>query len=367
MDRDNIIIKAGLLGIIVNIFLAIFKLIIGIISNSIAIILDAVNNFSDTLSSIITIIGTKLASKKPDKEHPFGHGRIEYITSTIIAIIVFIAGITALKESIEKTIHPVKANYTVYSLIIIAVAIVVKLVFGNYIKKTGKKISSKSLIATGIDSIYDSVLSLSTLITALISIIANISLEGPLSIIISLIILKSSINIIKDTIDDIIGSRIDSNLAKDLKNFINTFNNVYGTYDLNLANYGPNTLIGSAHIEIPDKMTAKDIHMLTKEISYKVFEKFGIILTIGIYASNDSDQDGKEVKKELKNIIKEYKHVLQIHGFYLDKKTDTIYFDMVIDFEEESPTRLRKEIIKKLQNKYPKYKYIVVIDADISD
>ena len=367
MNREKIIIKAGLLGIVVNVLLAVFKLIIGIITNSIAITLDAINNFSDTLSSIITIIGTKLASKRPDKEHPFGHGRIEYIASTIIAIIVFIAGITALKESIEKTIHPVKANYTTYSLIIIIIAIIVKLTFGKYIKKTGESINSKSLIATGIDSIYDSVLSLSTLITAIISITANISLEGPLGIIISLIILKSSINIIKDTIDDIIGTRIDSKLAKDLKKFINTFDNVYGTYDLNLNNYGPNTLIGSAHIEIPDKMTAKEIHMLTKEISYKVFEKFGIILTVGIYASNDSDKDGKEIKEELKNIVKEHEHILQVHGFYLDKKTNTVYFDIVIDFEEDNPSKLRKEIIKKLKEKYPKYKYIVVIDADISD
>ena len=366
MNREKTMIRAGILGIVVNVTLSTFKLIIGIIANSIAIILDAVNNISDTLSSIITIIGTKLAAKKPDKEHPFGHGRIEYITSTIIAIIVFIAGIMALKESIEKTIQPVQANYTKYSLIIIIVAIIVKIIYGNYIKKLGQSINSKGLIATGIDSIYDSVLTLSTLITAIISLTTHIYLEGPIGILISLFILKSSFDIIKDTIDDIIGTRIDSKLSKDIKKFINNFEEVNGTYDLNLANYGPNTLIGSAHIEISDKMTAKEIHKLTKEIAYKVFEKFGIILTVGIYA-NSNDKESKAIKKELSHLIKEYPSILQIHGFYLDKTTNTVYFDLVIDFNEENPTKLRKEIVRKLGKKYPKYKYIVVIDADLSD
>ena len=366
MNRNKTIINAGYLGIIVNILLATFKLIIGIITNSIAITSDAINNYSDTLSSIINIIGMKLASKKPDKEHPFGHGRIEYITSTTIALIVFIAGIFALKESINKTINPVTVKYTTYSLIAVIIAIIVKIVYGSYIRNLGYKMNSKGLIATGIDSIYDSVLTLSTLITAIISMTTNIYLEGPIGILISLFIIKSSIHIIRYTIDDMIGTRIDSNLSKSIKDYITSFENVAGTYDLNIANYGPNTLIGSANIEIPDKMTAKEIHMLTKEISYRVYEKYGIMLTLGIYA-NSNDKEGLNIKKELEKIIKEYPNILQIHGFYLNKKTNTIYFDLVVDFNEEKPGQLRKEIVKELRKKYPKYNYIVVIDADLSD
>ncbi len=366
MSRNKVIIKASFIGIFVNVLLVIFKIIIGLITNSIAIILDAVNNFSDTLSSIITIIGTKLASKKPDKEHPFGHGRIEYITSTIVAIIVFIAGIMALKESISKTINPVTPKYTTYSLIVIIVAILVKIIYGSYIKKLGHSINSKGLIATGIDSLYDSILTLTTLITALISIYTHVFLEGPLGILISLIIIRSSIHIIMYTIDDMIGTRIDSNLSKSIKKYINSFDNVFGAYDLNLTNYGPDTLIGSINIEVPDKMTAKEIHLLTKEISYKVFEKFGIILTLGIYASSN-DKESLVVKKELDSLVKDYPSILQVHGFYLDKKTSTVYFDIVIDFKEESPVKVRKSLTKDLSSKFPNYKYIVVVDSDLSD
>ncbi len=366
MNRNKIIIKSSILGIIVNIILVIFKVIIGLITNSIAIILDAINNFSDSLSSIITIIGTKLASRKPDKEHPFGHGRIEYITSTIVAIIVFIAGILALKESISKTIKPVTPKYTTYSLLVIVVAIIIKIIYGSYIKKTGQKINSKGLIATGIDSLYDSILTLTTLITALISIYTNVFLEGPLGIVISLIIIRSSIHIIKDTVDDMIGTRIDSTLSKNIKKFISNFDKVNGAYDLNLTNYGPDTLIGSVNIEVPENMPAKEIHMLSKEISYRVFEKFGIILTIGIYASS-SDKESLSIKKELESLVKNYPTILQIHGFYLDKKTSTVYFDIVLDFSEDNPSKVRKSLMKELSSKFPNYKYIIVLDSDLSD
>ena len=143
MDRDKIIIKTSIKGTVVNIILVIFKAIVGLIANSIAIVLDAVNNLSDALSSIITIIGTKLAGKAPDKEHPYGHGRIEYIASAIIALIVMLAGLTAIKESAEKIINPEEANYSIASLVIIAVAVVVKFVFGRYVKGIGKKINSR--------------------------------------------------------------------------------------------------------------------------------------------------------------------------------------------------------------------------------
>ena len=367
MNRNKAIIKTGVLGIIMNITLVIFKTIVGIATNSIAIVLDAVNNFSDILSASISIIGTKLASKKADKEHPFGHGRIEYIASTIIAMIIFMAGVTALKEAIQKTIFPVETKYSNYSLIIISVAIIVKVLYGWYAKHIGNKVHAKILVVTGIDATFDAGLSSATLIAALLKIFYNVALEGPIGILISLIILKSSITILKDTFDDVIVTIIDSELSKRIKSFINDFDNVYGTYDLNLTNYGHDNMIGSAHIEIPEKMTAKEIHMLTKEISYKVFEKFGIILTIGIYATNDNDKEVKKIKTELETVIKKYPNIIQIHGFYLNKKVNTIYFDIVVDFQEENPSKLRKQIIQELKDKYPNYKYIVVIDADLSD
>lgn len=366
MEREKKIIETSIQGILVNVFLVIFKAIIGIIVNSIAIILDALNNFTDAISSIITIIGTKLANKAPDKEHPFGHGRIEYFTSAIISAIVLIAGVTAIKESVEKIINPVESNYSIISLIIIAVAVIVKFVFGKHVKKVGKKYNSQSLVASGQDAFMDSILSLTTLIAAIINYFGHISLEGYLGVIIGIVIIKSAIEILKETIDDIIGQRADKELAKKIKDEVCSYNEVQGAYDLTLHNYGPLKTIATVHIQVRDDMTANEIHTLTREMTIKIFEKYGIITTIGIYAANDKG-DFADIKKELLNIIKQYNDIKQVHGFYVDKKNKKIYFDLIIDFECANPENIKEDVIKSLKEKYSQFEYNVILDSDFSD
>lgn len=364
--REKQIVKVSILGIVVNIILVIFKGIIGLITNSIAIILDAVNNLSDALSSVITIVGTFLAGKKPDKKHPFGYGRIEYFSSVIIALIVLIAGLSAFKESFSDIINPTKSNYSIISLIIIVVAVLVKFFFGMYVKKEGVKFNSNSLIASGTDAISDSFLSASTLLAAIISLLFNISLEGYLGVIISLFILKSAIEILKDTINDMIGIRVDSSLSKELKQTILSNEGVLGVYDLTFHSYGPNKIIATAHIGVDDDMKALIIHRLTRKITVEVYEKYGIILTIGIYASNDKGKY-KEIKKYLNDIIKEYKTIIEVHGFYVDEESSNISFDLIFDFKEREIEKIIEEIKDKLTTKYPEYSYSVIIDTDFSD
>ena len=351
MERDKKIIKISILGIIVNLILVAFKAVVGFVTNSIAIILDAVNNLSDVLSSVITIIGTKLSGKRPDKEHPYGHGRIEYLASVIIALIVLIAGITAFKESLEKILNPEEANYTVASLIIIVVAVFVKFFFGRYVKTEGEKLNSGSLIASGTDAISDSVLSLSTLIAAIVSLIWKISIEGYIGLVISIIILKSAFEILKDTINEVIGIRPDSELTQKLRQRILNNKDVFGVYDLIIHNYGPNNIIATAHIQVKDELNARQIHQITRKIALDVYNEFGIILTLGIYAANDQGEYG-EIQKYIGSILHEYKNILQIHGFYVD---------------ELEPEKIVQEIIEKLKSKYPKYDYNVIIDKDFSD
>ena len=367
MERNKVIIKTSVIGIVTNIILVVFKATVGLIVNSIAIVLDAVNNLSDAISSIITIIGTKLAGRKPDKEHPYGHGRIEYFASLIIAIIVFVAGATSGKESIEKIIHPVKADYTVISLIIIIVAVIIKFFLGRHVKKVGEKIDSQSLIASGTDAFMDAILSFSTLVAAVISLIWGISLEGYLGFIISVIIVKSSFDIIKETLNSIIGARADSELTQKLREKVNEFEEVQGVYDITLHNYGPSQIMGSLHIQVDDNMTAKEIHKLTRKIQMQIYEELGTVVTIGIYASNSSDEFYVEIKNELTKIIQKYKEIIQMHGFYVDEESKTISFDLIIDFKAESKEKIRDEVIKEIKKKYPEYNYYVILDTDISD
>ena len=365
MDRNKTIVKTSIIGIISNIFLVIFKSIIGFMVNSIAIILDAVNNLTDVLSSVITIIGTKLANKAPDKKHPYGHGRIEYFTSVIIALIIMLAGVGAIKESIEKIITPGQTDYSIISLVIVAVAVVVKFALGKHVKNVGKKVNSQSLVASGQDAFMDAVISFSTLIAAIINLIWHIGLEGYLGVIIGLFILKAAIDILKEAVHSMLGVRADGELSKDLKKKILTFKEVQGVYDLNLHNYGPSSIIASAHIQVRNDMTAEEIHILTREIEYSIFMEFGITLTIGIYAANDKGEYG-EIKKDLAKILKEYTEVLQLHGFYVDKE-DNVYFDLIIDFEVKDKEKVKNEIIEKIKEKHPKYNYNVIIDSDITD
>ena len=363
--RNKKIVKISIQGILVNVILVIFKSIIGFITNSISIILDAVNNLTDVLSSVITIIGTKIASKKPDKEHPYGHGRAEYFASIIISIIILGAGLTALNESCSKIISGTTANYDIISLILIFVGIFVKFFFGNYVKNEGKKLNSSSLVASGIDAIGDSVIASSTFVGAIISYIWHISLEGYIGVIISAMIIKTAIGILKETVDQMIGVRADSNLTKKLRKLINSYDNVLGVYDLTLHNYGPNNIIGTVHIEVKDDMKAKDIHKLTRNITIDVYNVLGIVLTVGIYSSTDSKYE--DMKKYVIKLIQQYKTILQIHAFYVEEEKNIVSFDLVFDFEEQEPDRIIEEIKGKLKEKYPKYNYVVILDKDFSD
>lgn len=366
MDRNKKIVKTSIIGIITNVVLVAFKATIGLIVNSIAIILDAVNNLTDAISSIVTIIGTKLANKQPDKKHPYGHGRIEYFTSIIIAAIVLFAGVTAIKESFLKIINPAETDYSIISLVIIAVAVLVKFFLGRYVKKVGKTVNSQSLVASGQDAFMDAVLSFSTLIAGILSYVWHFSIEGYLGIVISIFIIKAAIEMIIEAANSMLGERADSELSNRIKQRVLKFEEVQGVYDLNLHNYGPSKIIASLHIQVRNDMNAGEIHILTREIAYQIYAEFGITVTIGIYAANDKGEFGV-IKDELENIVRDYKEVLQIHGFYVDKEKSNVFFDLIIDFDAEDKKKVEEEIVSKMKEKFPEYNYNIILDPDITD
>ena len=365
MERNKKIIQTSVLGIIVNLVLVAFKAFVGLFSGSVAVILDAANNLSDALSSVITIIGTTLSAKAPDKKHPYGHGRVEYITAAIIAAIVLVTGALSLKESIEKIINPTKAEYNAAAIVIIIAAIAAKIVIGLYYKATGKKLNANVLIASGSDALSDAFLSGGTLIAAVVSLIWNITIEGWIGAVISIFIIRAGVMIIKETFDSIIGTRADPELTEKLKERLCGYENVLGCYDLALHNYGPDQIIGSAHIEVPDDMTADKIHKLTRKISADIYMEFGIILTVGIYASNNSEK-AAEIKDALMEIAKDCPGLLQVHGFYLDEESKTVTFDLVTDFKADAKA-INDKITGEIKSKYPDHEFYVVLDSDYSD
>lgn len=367
MDREKSIVKVSIVGIVVNLVLVAFKAFVGFVTGSIAVILDAVNNLSDALSSVITIIGAKLAGRAPDKEHPYGHGRIEYLSSVVIAVLVLLAGLTSFKESVDKILHPSAANYTTVSLIIIAAAVLTKYFLGRYVSLQGKKLNSQSLIASGADATFDAVLSLSTLVAAAISLLFHLSVEGYLGVIISVVILKAGMEILMESIGSIIGLRVDSDLVGRMKETICSFDHVHGAYDLTLHNYGPERIMGSVHIEVDDVLTAREIHYLTRRISAKIYQEFGIILTVGIYASNTEDDEYAAMKERLEAIAEENPDVLQVHAFYADKERHMVTFDLVVSFDADSPQAVSEAVTAQMKAEFPEYVFYPVIDTDVSD
>lgn len=366
--REKTIARVSLISILANVALAAFKAVAGLAASSISIILDAVNNLSDALSSIITIIGIKLAGKKPDKKHPYGHGRIEYISASIISAIILYAGFTALKESIVKIIHPTRPNYSNLTLIILATAILVKLLLASFVKKAGKKAMSKALEASGDDARNDALLSASVLASALVMRFFGLSLEAYVSVLISVFIIKSGIEMLKDTFDDILGARVSSNTAKAIKETVCQVPGVYGAYDLFLNDYGPKRLQGSIHIEVDDTMTAAQIDELSNKVTLEVFNKHGVILTaVGIYSRNTNDQEATAAKEKVLNILENYKDVLQMHGFYLNREVKIIKFDVIISFEAKDREVEYAQILQEVSREFPGYSVKINLDTDMSD
>lgn len=367
MKRSKKIVRISIIGIMVNLILVAFKGAVGILTGSIAIIMDAVNNLSDALSSVITIVGTKLAGKAPDKKHPYGYGRIEYISSVTIAVIILIAGFTSFRESFAKILRPEEASYTVPSLIIITASVAVKFLLGRYVKNEGEKLKSESLTASGTDAVFDSIISLSTLVAAIVSLLWHISIEGYLGVVIAVIILKSGIEILMDSLSGLIGARVDSELSVNLKEHVCEYPGVLGAYDLTLHRYGPEKIIGSVHVELPDGMTAREIHSLTRDITENVYLNYGIVLTVGIYASNTTDRLFAEMKDRLSELTKAEPEILQMHGFYIDTEKMLVSFDLIIDFKSERKDEIRNSLIGQMKQFYPEYDFSVILDSDFSD
>ncbi len=363
-NREKQITRTSIVGIIANIFLSGFKALVGLISGSIAIVLDAVNNLTDAMSSVITIVGVKLAKRKPDDEHPFGYGRVEYFSAIIISAIVIAAGAASLVESVKKIFAPEMPDYSVVTLVIVAVAIVVKLILGAYVKGQGKKYHSEALVASGADASFDAIISASTLISALITLIFKISLDGWFGAVISCFIIKAGLEMLLESLGSIIGKRPDTEVATEMKKTIAEIEGVEGAYDLVLHNYGPDSAIGTVHVEIADNLTAGEVHTLTKKIQLKVYEEYKVFMTVGIYAL---DKEHAEERKTIAALAKESEGVLGTHGIFINEEMKYISFDAVISFEVEDRKKLHNEIVSKVEKTMPGYTVELNFDTKYTD
>ena len=367
VKREHIIIQTSIIGIVVNLLLSGFKATVGLMTGSIAIILDAVNNLSDALSSVVTIAGAFLAGKRPDRKHPLGHGRIEYLSAMVVALLVLYAGFTALTESVEHILKPEAADYDTAAIVIVSVAVFVKIFLGTFFKKQGEKVDSSSLKASGKDALFDAVISVSVLASAIIFICTGLSLEAYVGVIISVFIIKAGIEILTDTASDILGRRADPTLSQTIKALLNEEEEVRGAYDLIINNYGPEKNYASVHLELPDTMTVDEVDRLTRRVQTKVYQKTGVILTgVGVYSYNTGNDEAAQIRNRVQETVLAHEFAIQMHGFYLDMEAKEMRFDVVMSFNIDHNKGV-EIICEELAGIYPDYHILIAPDVDISD
>ena len=367
MDRSQEIIRTSWIGIAANVLLAGFKAAVGILASSVAIVMDAVNNLSDALSSVITIVGTKLSQRPPDRKHPFGFGRVEYFSAIIIAVIVLSAGITSLIESVKKIFNPSEPTYTTLTLIVIVVAIAVKLILGQYVKRKGEQLKSDALIASGSDALFDAVITLATLVSAGVMLLWGFSLDGILGALISLVIIKAGIEMLASPVNELLGTSISAELTNQIKKEVSEFEGVHGVYDLILHNYGTDIQIGSLHINVYDTMSAHEIHGLTRKITMQMIERHNIVMTVGVYAIATGENRRAELQTKVMQTLAAHPEIVQVHGFYYSEQDNMLSVDVVPDISVHDDAALVSRLTSELQPLVPDMQVVIVVDHNYSE
>lgn len=360
------VVITSVVGIVVNLILGGIKVFVGLASNSIAIISDAVNNFTDSVSSLVTIITMVIVGRGATRKHPFGFGRVEYFTSMIIAALVLFAGGEFLISSVKKIISPEPTSYTWVSIVLLVVAILAKIALGFYTKSRGKKLNSPNLEASGADALSDAIITSVTLIGALISIFTDIVIDGFIGALVSIFVLKAGFEIMLGVVGELLGKRPDEELAEEIMEEIRHYDGIVGAYDLILHNYGPNVYIGNVNVELDESISIRDAYEIIHPLNVELFNKYGVFFYFGFYSINVSDEDVKTMRETVAKVLMEDPDILQIHAFYVDTAKKNMSFDAVMDFSVKTTLEKSQKLKKKLLEIYPDYDITVVADRDFT-
>jgi len=363
-------VMMGVIGILVNVILSVFKLLVGSLTNSISITADAVNNLSDAASSGISLIGFKIASKPADPEHPFGHGRIEYISSVIVSFLILLMGFEVLKDSVDKIINPQKVEFSYVAVIVLAVSILSKLWLAYANNKVGKKIGSLSMSAVVKDSISDSIVTAVALVSLVLSKFVSFPVDGITGIIVSVFVFIAGINTLKETLGPLLGQPPEKELVEQIKEEVLSYDEVVGIHDLIIHDYGPSRLFGSVHVEVPCDVDLMSTHDTIDLIERKIMEKYKMLLVIHLDPLDINNEHINRLYDLTKKIVKEIDPQLNLHDFrVVNGPTHTNFiFDLVVPFEYPiKNSALIKMIESKLSEVDESYFVVINIEHDYSN
>ena len=359
---------AGIVGIVTNTLLFIIKLSVGLLSNSVSILADAFNNLSDAASSIITIIGFKMANKPADAEHPFGHGRIEYITAMIVSFMVMLVGLQFVKTSFQKIINPTLVTFELWPFILLLISIGFKFWLSKFNKSIGNKINSSTLKATATDAMGDVFTSTTVVISFLISKFTTLPIDGYIGIVVALAIVYSGFSLIKETLSPLLGEPPDPVLVSDITDMVMSYDNITGIHDLIVHNYGPGRIMASIHAEIPSNIDIMEIHNIIDTAEREISKKLNIYLVIHMDPICVDTDEIIEARNMVKDVLNKYEEVKSFHDFRVvgENNNKNLIFDIEVCptclSNEINSAKLLDNIEKDIKEKAPEYKCVITVD-----
>ncbi|WP_455539147.1 cation diffusion facilitator family transporter [Terrisporobacter sp.] len=366
--RNAYVYLASIVGILCNLLLSIIKISVGFISKSVSITADGFNNLSDMASSVITMVGIKLANRPADKEHPFGHGRMEYLSGLIVAFMVMFVGAQFVKTSFERILNPEPVTFEIIPFILLLISLLIKLWLSRFNKQIGVKINSSALKAASVDALGDVFTSSCVLISFLAAKFTTLPIDGYVGLIVSVAILYAGYSLVKDTISPLLGEAPDEELVREIKQGVLSYDNIIGVHDLIIHNYGVGKCMASIHAEIPSNIDLVTIHDIIDTAEREISQNLNIYLVIHMDPMCVYDDKIKKVKGEVQKVLLNYKVIKSTHDFRITEGKDhvNIIFDIEVDAHEVNTPKKEEELKNKLQmdikNLNPLYNSIITVD-----
>lgn len=363
-EREGVITAVSALGIAVNLLIAAAKVVLGLFASSIAIVSEGVNNASDAMTSVLTLVGSRLAGKHPDAKHPFGYGRVEYLTSLVIAGLILFTGIEMLTSSVRLIFEPSELNVSVPALVVVAVSAVIKFFLGVFTVSAGRRSGSGALVGVGLDCRNDSFISVVTILSAVIFIVYGVSVDAYVGVLMSLLVVKAGFDVLRDTVSEILGRPGDAELAAKLYREIRSTPGILGAVDMMLHNYGPDTYSGSVNVEIDHEKTVGEVYDFLHALQLRIMREYNVTLVFGVYAVDGDHEEVRVIRQRIAEFVRTHEHVKSFHAVYLDPASPRLYCDLIVDYELRDWELLRREFTDCMRESFPERELVLTIETE---
>lgn len=363
-ERTGIINRTSILGIVVNVLIAGVKIAAGLLASSIAIVSEGVNNAADALTSVLTMVGTRLAGRHPDAKHPFGYGRIEYLTGLVVAVVIIVSGVQMLIESVKLIFRPEELSISYVSLAIVAVSAVVKFFLGLYTIARGRVVQSDALVGVGLECRGDSYISIITIGVAVVFLLTGVSLDAYAGVVMSAIILKAGVEVLLKIVSELIGRPGEKELATKIYQLVRATPGVVGAADMMLHNYGPNAWSGSVNVEIDHAKSVGEVYAMLHELQLGIMHEEHVTMVFGVYAVDDDHVETRRIRRTILEYVKAHEHVKSFHAVYLEPGTNRLYCDLVVDYELADWGVLRADFLDYMKAKVPGRDVVLTVETE---